>query len=258
MKIKCLCLILITLILASTMHGCVPSRSKNGSDFFFWMDGYVAVPIDSNLKIALTYYYKKNSKPIDINNISSMEFVGLNDVNIETFTINQMEFGANAKYNGYSFELDLNFPQKGIFTTEHLILHFNNATESVFPIGNWIFDVGEQEQNDPAIDTWNSPSASSDNSKFVYEYKLNDSAAIITELSYGNQMKIYSENGIALIDSLELEGDAPVKYIKTKMIVKINDIYTIVYGKGCYCGSLDIDNIDVEASAIYSIDNVLD
>jgi hypothetical protein len=44
----------------------------------------------------------------------------------------------------------------------------------------------------------------------------------------------------------------PIKYIKPKLRVRVGDVYTTVYGRGCYCGALNIDEDDILSALEYS------
>lgn len=163
-----------------------------------------------------------------------------------------MDFVDDDKYMGYSFELDLKFLNKGNYKTEFVKFNFYDGSEAIYPIGKYFFDIDEPEAINPVIDTWSSPVASSDGTFFVYDYKSNDLNAVIKELKYG-ELSIDSAESIALKNKIKLENyNSPVKFIKTKIKVKLNDNYSIVYGKGCYCGALNIDENDIVRSLEYS------
>lgn len=245
--------ILWYIIIIVSICGCVSTRTLDNSDFFFWMESYIAVPVDSTFQIALTYYYDDKENHLDVNNISSMEFLDISKhVNIQEYSINQMDFGDDNKYMGYSFGLDLKFIDKGNYKTEFVKFNFYDGSEVIYPIGKYFFDIDEPETTNPVIDTWSSPAASSDDTFLAYAYKCNDLNAVIKEIKYG-ELSIDSAEGIALENKIKLENyNSPVKFIKTKIKVKLNDNYTTVYGKGCYCGALNIDKNDIVRSLEYS------
>jgi hypothetical protein len=184
----------------------ISNNQTEQSDFFFWMESYIAAPVDSNFEIALTYYYNKKDNYIDINKISNIEFADIDEkVKIESYAIDKIKFKSDNEYKGYSFEMNLKFLNLGNFQTEFIKLHFENGDEIIYPIGKFVFDIDESEEDNPPINTWVSPVASADDEYFAYYYTRSDKNAVIEELSYGDSSSIYSIEGIELEKKIKLD-----------------------------------------------------
>lgn len=237
----------------------IPYIKKDNSmsdDFFYWIDGYVAFEENSQTSFALTYYYDKAKNHISNDKINRIEFIDADNISITNYTIAEMDFENDAKYSGYSITLDIKSNSIGIDQINYIKIYTDSNSYSIYPIGTWVFDIGPKEGNPDVLDTWSSPVASDNSNEFPYLYKLNSNNTKVLELWYGEKEYIKAINGIQLEGSIDISSNtAPVKYIKTKMVVENNNKLYTVYGKGCYCGAINTSDESVELSRQYSINN---
>ncbi len=249
MKTKITSIILILVICC--LSSCSVPDKAGGSDFFFWMNGYVASPLNEEFTLSLTYYFK-NIDYLEKNRIASFSFENCDAVIVDSFLQEDMNFGPNAIYRGHSFQLKIKYLKSGVFMVDKVKINLKDGNDMIYPIGNWCFDIGEPQSKNAAIDTWGGVTSTGNASEFAYSYTKRDSNCVVTQLKYGNGLSLDSKEGVSLQGKVKLEGEAPVKFIKTKLTVDDNGYTEIVYGHGCYCGSLGIDERDVQMALEHS------
>ncbi len=235
----------------------IPIGSDNTyDDFFYWIDGYVAFEENSQTSFALTYYYNKNKSYTNFNKINRMEFMNADNVSIANYTIADMKFGKNAKYSAYSITINLLSNSIGTDSVHYLKIYTDTINYKIYPIGSWFFDIGPKESNPDLLDTWSSPVITDNSSEFPYSYKVISKNIKIRELWYGENQFLESADGLKYENKVNITSStAPVKYIKSKIIVeKNNQIYT-VYGKGCYSGAMSTSDESIELSKQYYFNN---
>jgi hypothetical protein len=217
------------------------------------MDGYVAEEVQKEGTVALTLYFPKGGKPFATGAISALEFVGIEDkIEVSNFYVDINEQGSTCtKYDSYGIILTYHCLAHGTFETDQIALHFYNGTEAKYKIGNWVFDVGEKGAD--IVDAFGSPAVTSNGSQFDYTYDLADKDAKILKLWVGNAAPETSDAGLPASGTVELESNAPVKYIKAKIEVQKEGQTLIAYAKGCYCGACGFDDNTFETFREYSI-----
>lgn len=175
-----------------------------------------------------------------------MGFKGLEQtVKISDFTIEDNKGFSSNEYSSYVMTLTFNAAEKGIFKTNHIVLYTNNGNHNLsYPIGQWVFDIGESELETEYVNTWESPAASSNRNEFAYDYKVNNKHIKMLKIWIGENTYVSDENGLPASGNIKIAGNqsAPVNYIKTKLELNIDGSRKIVYGKGCYCGAVGISD----------------
>lgn len=214
------------------------------SGFFVWMDAYVALPINSDFDIAVTYYYFSNKDNyIHSDDISSIAFHNVSGIEINNFKIQSVTSNSD-KYKGYSITLTVKAKEIGESSTDSLIIQLLDGAQYECPLGKWYFDVDTEDSG--IVDAYSSSFATSSPQKFRYNYIFDDSY-IISELKYWYNKKLDEPvEKSNIIDGIDSE--APFNYIKTKGFVKGKGEENIFYGLGSYCGILDASVDDIEIS----------
>jgi hypothetical protein len=238
-------IILLVVLIVALINS---KKNKDSDDFFYWIDGYVAFEDKTSTSFALTYYFDKKKEYIDFNKINRIEFLDANNISITNYTIAEMEFGNNAKYSGYSITLNVYSHSIGTDSVNYIKIYTSQDNYKIYPIGTWFFDIGEKENTD-LLDTWSSPVITGNSDELIYSYKPKFKDIKIIELTYGKNESIKSLDGIEYENHINITNSvAPVKYIKTKMIVEKDNQRHTIYGKGCYCGGMMITDESVELS----------
>lgn len=232
---------------------CFLAKNQGVGDFFIWMDGYVATEKGSTTTIAFTQYFPKSKPPFEIKDVTSIYlYDNKNFIQTKTFSCRMLDNKNDTQFDGYVYEIQFYASSLGVSTCNKLIINLKNNTEKIYPIGSWTFDVFENETPD-LVDVWDSPYATSSNNIFLYDYKpLNN--AVIDSIKYGNKSEISGSKNISK-NRIAVTANAPIQYIKTKITIKKDDNLFVAYGKGCYCGALNIDDTDIDASKKYYNDN---
>ncbi|MNO68108.1 hypothetical protein D3C76_589290 [compost metagenome] len=229
-------LVVVLLILAVITSCSEKPKIQNHSEFFAWMDAYIAVEEDTTNSIAVTMFFDKEPYvPEEITNIS---FIGLQDkVIIDEFRVTQKQ-QATSNYSSYVITLDYKALEKGIFQTSGITIYMKSKEKVQYPIGTWTFDVDTPDAGN--VDSWSSPAASSNENEFAYQYSANNSSGNINKIYYGNGLYIETKKGNELRGIINLKDhySSPVVYIKSKIIYSDAENDYINYGKGTYCGAL--------------------
>lgn len=234
------------------VSGCANTQDNKQKDFFIWTDGYFASGEGSQYSVSLTYYFPNGSKGIDFTEVIRIEFLGISDyIKIDDFIISDMDFGVNSEYLGNGVSLDISFKKLGIYKTEYIEIIYSDSKSIIYPIGNWVFDIDEPE-NDGAIDTWGSPALSADEREFAYIYSLLQDESILKEIHYGENDYIFSDTGLNTTGSVFLDSDAPLSFIKAKIKYEYSGKTYIAYAKGCYCGAINLREDAIEKSIEYT------
>ena len=136
--------------------------------------------------------------------------------------------------------------KKGVFDIDKLSVVFIDSVES-FPIGNIVYDVGEKDSG--SINTSSSPGASSNEKKFAYSY-LNDDDAVLEKIAVAvGKETVINTNDSTIEGEIDLDfSDAPVKYIISKIYSKKDGKEYVSYGRGCYCGAMDLTEDEIDMS----------
>lgn len=249
--------ILVALAIVIIFQYLIHKNSDNEyDDFFYWIDGYVAFEENSQTSFALTYYYDKNKNYINFNKVNSLEFMNADKISIANYTISDMDFGKDAKYSAYSITIYLLSNSIGTDSVHYLKIYDDDMNCKIYPIGSWFFDIGPKEDNPDLLDTWSSPIITDKSSEFPYSYKASSKDIKIRELLYGENDFLKSVEGIACKNKIDISSSAaPIKYIKSKIIVEQNNYFYTVYGKGCYCGAMNTSDESVELSKQYYLNN---
>ncbi|SDG32770.1 hypothetical protein SAMN04488542_1366 [Fontibacillus panacisegetis] len=239
-------LVVISFIMTILIACSEKTKLSNRTEFFAWMDAYIAVEENVANSIAITMFFEK--APYDFKEISNISFVGIQDkVKIDEFQFTQNQ-QPNLKYSSYGITLNYKAIKKGIFQTSGIIITLKSNEKIQYPVGDWTFDVGTSDAGN--VNTWNSPIASSNGKQFPYQYSLNNSLGLIKKMYYGNGLFIEKAEGINLKGTIRLEEhySSPIVYIKTKIIYSETEQEYSNYGKGTYCGAYNISEDIIEKS----------
>lgn len=251
-KKRLLCIICALMLLSS----CTPLEANEDrpekSEFFVWMDSYIAAPAGSEWTIAVTYYFRPDQPHLDINGIQRISFADIDQIEVVSFETGDVSMGEDAEYEGRSITLKLSFGDTGIYRTEEMVLHLSDGSTVQYPIGAWVFDVDREPDAVSVVDQNGSPAASSQSNVFPFQYTVLDEDAQIEKIQYGENDEFTSFSGKDEICKIALTSEAPVVYIRPKIVVKTGEETSIEYGNGCYCGALDFDESDVQRSIDYA------
>lgn len=224
-------------LLISVLSGC--SRSKPDV-FMAWTDGYMAMGRTEKVTADLTMYYEKRKVPFKPEEVINADLdFNAEGVGVSSYEVENGESYENGKYRSYIFHITFHAQEQGSFEAQNLLITTQNAnkadSEIKYPIGKWIFDIGEDEEAG-LIDTWSSPGALSGDNKFSYDYTIKEKGTKIKSIQYAIDSKIEDSTGVPVSGSADLpDGKAPVRYIRTAITLDQKGQEKIAYGKGCYC-----------------------
>ncbi len=249
-KVICLSLIVFLILLTS----CAEQTTKTPKQaFFIQTDGYLAAEVDTTYSVAFSLYYALNDPILKAEDISLVKFVGISP-DIEVINLQTQDLTVtNGILGGFGLLLELRFNRIGLHETEQITLSIDGETYTL-PIGKWVFDIGESEEN-TYIDTWSSPGVSSNPNLFPYDYILLNSDSKVKQITYAKNGNITDEDGIQLSGNIDLTQtyNAPIKYIKPKMQVSTPDGDVIIYSDtGCYCEAIDYSDDIIDVSKEYT------
>lgn len=244
----------LALFLLLSVCSCTTSKDfPSTGDFFFWMDGYLAAPRNSEWNLALTYYTPPGKTSLFADNISELSFVGIDkeSVHISNFEIQDSSSGEIFGYDSQIFYLTLSFSEAGIYKTNKMHVENLDGTEVDYKLGSWVFDVDQDSPSQSVINQEGSPYASSNSNFFPIQCRTLGSDPVIASIQVG-----LDETDSFAADSEELHkiplySDAPVVYIRPKIEVFSHNLQFIEYGNGCYCGALEIDDSDLQSTLAY-------
>lgn len=224
-------------LLISVLSGC--GRSKPAV-FMAWTDGYMAMGRTEKVTADLTMYYEKGKAPFKPEEVINADLdFNAEGVGVSSYEVEKGESYENGKYRSYIFHITFRAQEQGSFKAQNLLITTQNTnkadSEIKYPIGKWIFDIGEDEEPG-LIDTWSSPGALSGDNKFSYDYTIKEKGTKIKSIQYAIDSKIEDSTGVPVSGSADLtDGKAPVRYIRTAITLDQKGQEKIVYGKGCYC-----------------------
>lgn len=232
------------LIIAAAVTCKVSTQESDG--FFYLCNGYVADAKNNHLSLAFTYFYENAC--IDFDDVTSISFHNSKLTQIESYQIFQME--KKKRFKSYGIVMDINFVDRGMEQIENISIRHSSGKEDIFPIGTWVFDIDEEDCN--LLDTWSSPAVSGEANKFVYNYMKLDNDIDVKMIQYGkdSKLKVSYKNEMSINGIVDLESETPMNYIKTKIFVMNDGKYKLSYGKGCYCGGLNVSEDSILKSQI--------
>ena len=219
-------------------------QGKN-KDFFLWCDGYVAAPAEEEVDIAFTFLSKERN--LD-RSVQGIEFPENDIVSVSDFTVTKMD----SKYKNfkfYSIVVNTDFEKTGECTIDQMRIHFSDGELADYPVGTWKFDIGPSGRED--ISTWESPAVSSSSNEFRFDYDTNDPSLSACTIYTGihQPQEVNANAGRFFSGKIDIsDSEAPVKYIRSKLVYTINGEDCISYGKGCYCGALEFTKDGIQLS----------
>lgn len=236
---------MLTVFLILLIGGCQKNQNSDYG-FFAWMDAYIAAEVDTENILAITLFFDK--EPFEESDIVSISFLDIDkEIVINSFKVDNLG-DLNRDYSTYGITLNYSAEEMGVFETSgvKVMLHTDGIIE--YPIGKWIFDIGESSEE--VVNAWESPAASSNSENFSYSYTVKDSDTLITKVYYGNDRYINNDKGSINSGMIDLSADfsSPIVYIRSKIEVLVDNEYQINYGKGCYCGAMDFTEDEIEIS----------
>lgn len=213
--------------------------------FFIWTDGYVAGTVDEEVSIAFTFLTP------DRNLERTLESVSFSDdsyVSVENVQVSKMDTRYKV-YQFYGITVDVKLNKPGETKIDAVVFHYNNGSEKKYVLGDWVYDIGNID--DGSINTWESVAASSSSAEFAYDYACdkNDilSCQIYTGINHATQAeRKENEKFSGTVDISE--SDAPLKYIRSKIVYTEDAQEKVTYGKGCYCGAMGLTKEGIELS----------
>lgn len=246
-------LIGILLIICILITGCWRTREISGG-FFVWMDGYLAMGEGEEFDFALTFFFEQKKAPFDAEDITHLSFYNLDQIEISDYEILPLDIDNTLEYDGYSFNLTITATEQGLFKTDQLIAEIGNTSVS-FPIGDWTFDIQEinlPDNSSELIDIWESPAAGSNPETIAYDYKVENDSIKIKEIWISDNIVLSSDDGLGLplsnVTELPKTLDAPINFIRPKVILSIDGRETITFGMSYYSGAMGIEEDVLEKS----------
>jgi len=110
------------------------SEKASHSEFFAWMDAYIAVEENVTNSIAVTMFYEE--APFASTDITNISFIGLqNEVNIEQFQVKQNK-QVSLNYSSYVITLDYKALKRGMFQTSGITITTKSKGEVKYQLVN--------------------------------------------------------------------------------------------------------------------------
>lgn len=214
------------------------------------MQVYYATEKNREGAIALSCFFSRGHEPFtldDIQKVAWRDYEGHEKVEILDFEA-QIS-GTDTKYPHYGIILKIIAKEEGIFEPKSVEITLKNGKTALYHIGDWHFDIGKEEEEgaveeQSVIELWESPVATESSDSFPYQYQLKDPAFKMCKIQTGKN-EIYEtteETG-----QIPLAGSEPVKYIRAKISVLRDNAEYVFYGKGCYCGAMNISEEEIES-----------
>lgn len=220
--------------------------------FFAWTQGYLASPVNEENTIALTFYENKQTPAFDLSEIEAVRLDGfpVPDISFE-YELSPIDVESRDEYQPYALSLAYTPSLMGVYAVESVTFILKDTTQLTYPVGRIVFDIGPAESH--AIDTWESPIASSNPNDFPYQYSLYSSEAKLTKLQIGESKILAAAEGLPIEGKVSLKDSysAPLVIIRSKLSVDQNGEIITAYGKGCYCGAINTGNSIFEQSFKY-------
>ena len=242
----------LLLIICILITGCGGIRESNG--FFAWMDGYLAMAEGEEFSFALTFFFEQKKAPFKAEEITHLSFYNIEQIEISDYEILPLDIDNALKHDGYSFTLTINAKEKGLYKTDQLIVEIDDFS-FFFPIGNWTFDIEEinpSANSSELINIWDSPAAGSNPETFAYDYKVENDNIKIKEIWLSENIVLSSNEplGLPLSNVIELPKtlDAPINFIRPKVVLSIDGRETITLGMSYYSGAVGIEEDVLERS----------
>lgn len=216
------------------LPGC--ARYDPGDSFMAPMAGYVAMGEDSTISVAFTCFYT-DKPPFDIKKVSNIQFVRPGDgIEVNQYAVEPLD---TDPYDSYSVTLDLHAAKQGQYRADTITVSLEDGKTLEYSAGDWFFDVGAAEPKEELIDVWSSPAAASNGSRFSYVYAPAADVNIIA-VQVGETEEIRDGNSLSNQGEISLDDQTPISYIAAKITVSYANKEYVYYGKGCYCGGMNI------------------
>ena len=121
--------------------------------------------------------------------------------------------------------------------------------EEKYVLGDWVYDIGTAD--DEGINTWESVAASSSSTEFAYDYICEkdgiDSCQIYTGIA--DPADAERKNNETFSGTIDIsKSEAPLKYVRSKIVYEKDGQEKVTYGKGCYCGGMGLTKEGIELS----------
>lgn len=244
----CKRIILCLLCILCLLTAC-GSRSSEPELFFAWTQGYLASPVDEENTIALTLYEKKELPAFDFSEIQSIHLEGVPDEDVSLqYELAPIDADSSEAYQPYALTLTYTPRRTGIYQAESVVFTLNDQTQLTYPLGRLVFEIGEADSQ--TIDTWCAPVASSNSEQFPYQYSLYHANSKLVELKIGETTVLAAAEGLPTEGKVSLADaySAPLVIIRSKLSIDQNGEIVISYGKGCYCGAINVGDSIFERS----------
>ena len=227
----------------------IRNQSSNNPVFFMQYENYIAASKGEDLELALSFFGGKN----EVNQLIKATSASFDDKAIRITQFEIKEGGPVEEFYSGSIYVTCNFLEDGIWECSTISLTYPDNTTMNFPVGQWIFDVEGTLSVEVPIDIWGSPIASTNSNKFPYSYLVESDLLVVEAIQYGRDLLYWipkgeSENNYVINGSLDLPGDAPVKYIRPKLHITYEGKPLVIYGIGCYCGAFNVSLNEIELS----------
>ncbi|MBN1891918.1 MAG: hypothetical protein JW780_03990 [Clostridiales bacterium] len=147
---------LIACFFLFVLSSCAKSEPVEEKPFFAWTDSYIAIPVNSEWTVSLTYFYQEGESSLSPKNISALEFADVSEnVVISDFNLTELPPATvgtdkpDIVYRSSGIQITFSASKEGIYETDKMIIHCYDGGRYEFLIGKWLFDVGERE---PAVE----------------------------------------------------------------------------------------------------------
>lgn len=215
--------------------------------FFFPMDGYIALPVDTKYSIPFTYCYDEETALLQQNDISKIQLKGVDAVSVRLLSVTSSAQEENGLQTCI-FDIEFSFSELGLYnvTTFEIIDDDGNATE--WPIGDWYFDIGNAPPEDYET-IYSSVSLTATTSMYSYDFSLPENAGI-KQICYGPNQCIASTGGLKPVGQINLDNsDAQVVVIRPRLEIDLDGASVWTYGSISYCGILGLSEVTDDGGA---------
>jgi hypothetical protein len=232
--------------------GCAGKHEEvDNQPFFAWMDAYLAVEANVEQSVAVTMFFEH--APFSPDEIAGISFAGLKDqVVVDHFRVDRPKRLKGQKYSSYGITLNYLAKATGRYQTSGIVITLESNEAIPYPIGTWVFDVGEPGAG--KVNTWEAPAATANATQFPYRFSLEHSQGMVTRIYYSPDRYIENERGIPPEGTIDLTEhySSPIVYIRSKIVLSEDGKEYMDYGKGCYCGAVNVTEEAIEASRIHN------
>lgn len=221
------------------------SKNKN-CGFFFWMDGYICLPVSTEFILPFTYIFENTAPDFPPESVVGIN-VKAEEENEITAELQSYSISDESKeYKSIIYNIAFVFDRKGEFEISTLDFICEDGTIYEYKVGNWNFIVGDLPSKDfPVI--YSNIVQSSNSNEYAYLFDIDDATLVQIDYWEGKSLNNPNNSGVIPIEG----SSAPVKVICPKLLLNIDGNKFTSYGSIFYGGILNITSKEIELSKSY-------